>query len=352
MKANKEERNAEITEEGKAGKKKLRINIHMVFGLAVVVMLGIIISKFAGFGRTITQEDIDAIPVPDNPEIEVLDQLFSLTAENDGTFPEDDGVTTIVCLGNSPFSDDRDSESNLCNMLAARTGATVYNCSIPNSYVTACDSTYQPSVYPLDAFSFYFLTTIFADDNTEIIRQAEDAMFGLPAETEESLALLQSIDFETVDAIVIMYDGSDYFLNRICYREDVLDSPHTYTGALTAGINLIQEKFPWIRIVVMTPTYAYAVAEDGSYVSSDKQQNAQTNYLSTYVLMEAQTTYSLGVSLVDVFYGGIHEDIASDYLTDNIHLNQRGRELVLNRMIEGIQKYTPIYGFQSSSDAQ
>lgn len=333
-------------------KKKFSINIHVILCLAMVVMLGILISKFVGFGRTVTQEEIDAIPTPDNPEIEVLDQLFPRNAEDDGSFPADDGVTTIVCLGNSPFSDERDSEDNLCNMLAAKTGATVYNCSIPNSYVTACNSTYQPTVYPMDAFSFYFLTTIFADSNTGIIDQAEEALFGLSDETKDSLALLQSIDFETVDVIVVMYDGSDYFLNRTCYREDVTDSPHTYTGALTAGISLIQEKFPWIRVVVMTPTYAYAVAEDGSYVSSDRQQNSQTNYLSTYVLMEAQTTYALGVSLVDVFYGGIHEDIASDYLTDNIHLNQKGRELVLDRIIEGIQKYTPIYGLQSSSDAQ
>lgn len=348
MKENKEEQKKEAATE----KKKFRLNIHVVFGLTAAVMLGIIISKFVGFGRTITQEDIDAVPVPDNPEIEVLDQLFPLTAENDGTFPEDDGVTTIVCIGNSPFSDDRDSEDNLCSMLAAKTGATVYNCSIPNSYVTACDSTCQPSVYPMDIFSFYFLTTIFADNNTEIISPARDAMFGFSEETEESLALLQSIDFETVDAIVVMYDGTDYLLNKICYRDDVIDSPHTYTGALTAGISLIQEKFPWIRVVVMSPTYAYAVAEDGSYVSSDRQQNKQTNYLSTYVLFEAQTAYSLGASFVDVFYGGIHEDIASDYLTDNIHLNRKGREVVLDRIIEGIQKYTPIYGFQSSSDAQ
>ena len=344
MEENKETKNEE--------KKKFRVNIHVVFGVVVVLMLAVIVSKFIGFGRVISQDEIDAIPAPENTDTEVLDDLLPVIAEDDGTFPEDDGVTTIVCLGNSPFSDDRNSEDNLCNLLASRTGATVYNCSIPNSYLTACDATYQPSVYPMDAFSFYFLTTVFAEGNTGIIDQAEEATFGLSEDTKESLALLQSIDFRTVDAIVIMYDGSDYFLNRVCYREDQPDSPNTYTGALTAGVNLIQEKFPWIRVIVMTPTYAYAVAEDGSYVSSDKQQNSQTNYLSTYVLMEAQTAYSLGVSLVDVFYGGVHEDIASDYLTDNIHLNQKGRELVLARMIDAIQRYTPIYGFQSNSESQ
>lgn len=333
-------------------KKKFKINIHMVFGIVVVLMVAFIVSKFVGFGRRVTQEELDAISVPENPEIEVYDNLLPLLAEDDGTFPEDDGVTTVVCFGNAPFADDRNSDTNVCNMLAAKTGATVYNCSIPNSNMAACESTYNPSLYPMDAFSFYFLTTTFADNNAGIIEEADKNMFGLSDEIKESVELMQSIDFKTVDAIVIMYDGSDYFSNRISYRGETPDAPDTFTGSMTAGINLLQEKFPWIRIIVMTPTYAYAVDENGSYVSSDKQMNNTNVYLSTYVIMQAQVAYDLQVSLVDTFYGGIHEDIASEYLVDNKHLNQKGRELVVDRMIEAIDRYTPIYGLQDSSTSQ
>lgn len=333
-------------------KKKFKINIHVVFGIAVVLMIAFIVSKFIGFGHKVTQEELDAISVPDNPEIEVYDNIIPRMAEDDGTFPEDDGVTTIVCLGNNPFSDDRGSENNICSMLAERTGATVYNCSIPNSCMTACADTFQPAVSPMDAFSFYFLTTIFANDNAGIIEEASEALFGLSDEIRESVDLLTSIDFRTVDVIAIMYDGTDYFYNRTYYRGETPDAPDTFTGSLTAGVNLIKEKFPWIRIVVVSPTYAFAVDEEGGYISSDKKRNGSNVFLSTYMLMEFQTAYDLNVSFVDVFYGGVHEDVASEYLIDNLHLNQKGRELVVDHMIEAIGKYTPLYGLQNNSESQ
>ena len=324
----------------------------MIFGIVVVLIIALIVSKFIGFGRQVTQEEIDAVSVPENPEIEVYDNLLPLLVEDNGTFPKDDGVTTVVCFGNAPFADDRNSDTNVCNMLAEKTGATVYNCSIPGSCMAACDSTFLPTTYPMDAFSFYFLTTTFADDNAKIFEEADAAMYGLSEDIKESIALLQSIDFKTVDVITIMYDGSDYLSNRISFKAETPDAPNTYTGSMTAGIKLIQEKFPWIRIIVMTPTYAYAVDEEGNYISSDKKMNGTDVYLSTYVITQVQTAYDLQVSLVDTFYGGIHEDIASEYLIDNIHLNQKGRELVVAHMIEAINKYTPIQGFQESSESQ
>ena len=321
-------------------KKKFKINLHIVFAIAVIVIIAIIVRKFWGFGRVITKEDIATMYAPENAEIQACDNFLPLMAEDDGTFPEDDGVTTVVCFGNSPFSDDRNSSDNLCNLFASATGATVYNCSIMDSCMAAKCVPFNSDIYPMDAFSFYYLSTIFTQGNDKMLEQAFNAM-SVPEDIKESVTLLQSIDFRTVDAIFIMYDGMDYLAGHPVTNPDNFTDPSTFTGSLAAGVSLIQETYPWIRVIVMSPSYAYGFDENGEYVSSDKK--AYAAYLSTYVLNEADAASRLGVTFVDNLYGSIHEDIAPDYLTDHMHLNLEGRKLIATRMEEALEAYTDIY---------
>lgn len=321
-------------------KKKFSIMIHILFLAFVVIAILIIVRKFWGFGRIITQEDIDKIPTPENAEIQSLDNFLPLMAENDGTFPEDDGVTTVVCFGNSPFSDDRDASDNLCTLFAEATGATVYNCSIMDSCMAAKCASFSPDIYPMDAFSFYYLSTIFTQGNEKMLQQVEDSMV-LPEDIKTSLALLQSIDFTTVDAIFIMYDGMDYLAGHPVTNADDFTDPTTFTGSLAAGVSLIQETYPWIRIIVMSPSYAYGFDENGELISSDKK--AYADKLSSYVYSEADTASRLNVTFLDNLYGSIHEDIAPQYLKDHMHLNRNGRKLIATRMEEALEAYTDIY---------
>ena len=55
--------------------KRLRVSIHLVLGILILGILGLCFYKYKTFGNRITQEDIDAIPTPENPEIETYDYL-------------------------------------------------------------------------------------------------------------------------------------------------------------------------------------------------------------------------------------------------------------------------------------
>ena len=79
--------------------KRLRVSIHLVLGILILGILGLCFYKYKTFGNRITQEDIDAIPTPENPEIETYDYFTANPMQDDGPFPEDDGVTTVVCFG-------------------------------------------------------------------------------------------------------------------------------------------------------------------------------------------------------------------------------------------------------------
>lgn len=321
-------------------KKKFKLNIHLVIALVIILILVIIIRKFAGFGRYISQAEIDAIPVPENADMQNYDNIIPLRAEDDGTFPEDDGVMTVLCLGNAPFADDKDSPDNPCNLFAEATGATVYNCAISDSYMSSFNHTFQWIGYPMDAFSFYWLTTIFTLDNHMIVEQAYENMDSIPDDLRESVETLENLDFRTVDVIYVMYDGSDYLEGRPVINLENSSDVQTFVGAMAAGIDLIKQNYPWIRIVIMSPTYSFGVEEDGSYISSDIKVYGESK-LSAYVIEQSFAAEPLEVSFVDCCYGGIHEDIAPDYLIDNIHLNAEGRALVAERMEEALEKSLP-----------
>ena len=150
---------------------------------------------------------------------------------------------------------------------------------------------------------------------------------------------LMSIDFQTVDVIAICYDGTDYLEGHRMSDLDNDTNIETFTGNLEAGIELIQQTYPEIRIIVMSPPYAYAIGEDGSYKSSDLVCYNDEGPLSSYVISEGGICGVCSVSFVDNLYGTIHEDIASDYLTDNLHLNLKGRKLMAERFVYALNKY-------------
>ena len=78
--------------------KRLRVSIHLVLGILILGILGLCFYKYKTFGNRITQEDIDAIPTPDNPEIETYDYFTANPMQDDGTFPEDDVSASAMRL--------------------------------------------------------------------------------------------------------------------------------------------------------------------------------------------------------------------------------------------------------------
>ena len=309
---------------------------HILFAAAVIAIICLVGYRILNYGVLKNLDDYDG-----STGDEVFDSPFSLEAAG-GTRTEDpDGVTTIVFFCNAPFADDRDSADSLANLIGASTKATIYNVSVSGSYLAADGATLSSSIAPLDAFNFYWLTTAFCLRNNDYIYQDIFQTLGdnLPPDGMEAYNTLLSIDFSTVDVIAIMYDGADYLAGHNMYSDDNDTDIQQFTGNLEAGIELIKQTYPDIRIIVMSPTYAYAVDEDGNYVSSDQYRYGNQDVLSTYVIKEYESCYRQYVTFIDNLYGTVTEDNASDYLTDNIHLNLEGRKKVAERFIYYLNYY-------------
>lgn len=312
-------------------KKPFKFNIHLLMGIIFLIVLAFIIYRYVTWGdrNEISPEDFFSVDDSFSDTPENLDYFFPLLSDVE---PEDDGELQILFLGNENLAADRNSPDNICNIIAEKTNATVYNGAIKESYMTAMRPDFDTNI-PIDAFSFYWLTTLLTLDNTTLTDYAKENM-ELSKDTLEAIHILETVNMEKIDVLTIFYDAGDYYAGRKVYNSQNETDITYFAGALSAGIELLQKFYPHIRIIVLSPTYAFAVDEDGNYQSSDIVY--YDSRLSDYSNIEAQVTYYYHVSFVDNLYGTIHEDIARDYLTDHFILNKKGRELVADRFLEAL----------------
>ena len=309
--------------------KQFRLNIHLIL-LAVIVLIIIFCAVKLYIWNKGVPSDYDPNRQTTDFDTEAMDYIIPLAPDKlEGR--EDDGVTTILCLGDDPFSLDQGS-GGLAEQIAAKTGATVYNGSFTGTTMAVQFEDYNDG-YILDAFAFVNVAKSLASGNFDLLSTA--ASYSFDQAFPQTVSTLESIDMNSLDMICIMYDGSDYINRRPCEDPNHPDNPQTYTGALRSGIQAIQEAWPHIRIVVMSHTFCHNVNEEGNFENGDRV-DLGNGTLSHYLQKELDTTSELGVSFIDNFYGSINEDNYLDYMTDYIHFNDAGRELLASRFTECI----------------
>ena len=341
-----EENDWEEEEEDHPSPKGIRrfLNLHVLFALVLLVVVGLLGYRITHWGQRVSQSDIfkDGQGSYDDS----WDSILPLTDENGKMIVND--ASNIVVFGNAPFADDRGSSDNLASLIAKETGATVYNCSISGSYLAAQHTNFDPTLAPMDAYCLYWLVNLAA--GVPLDGYYNDAAEALgdktPPEAEEVVNTLKTLDFNTIDTVAIMYDATDYLMGNAMYNDDNPTDPTQFTGNLEASIEVLQSLYPQIRIIVMSPTYAYAIDEDGNYVSSDIYIYNGRDVLSTYVIKECYSSNLHSVSFMDNLYGSITEDNAKEYLTDNLHLNVKGRKLIAKRFEYFLNYYSKGYASQ------
>ena len=313
-----------------------RVNWHIVFLLAVVLCIGLVFFRFSNWGTRVPSFFDPNADFDDSDIIEVLDNMINVLPE----YRQDtDGVRTVVVLGNSPFSDQRDADDGVINLVNSMTDATIYNCSVAGSHLAASQVTFSADEDPMDAFNLYWLTTLIALRNTWICENALDIMGDdAPADARYAYDTLSTLDFQNVDVIAIMYDASDYLEERPLYNIENTTDIQTFAGNMDASLEVLCEYLPHIRIIVMSPTYAYYVEENGEYISSDIHKSDGYS-LSTYAGNLERIAYTHTVSYLDNIYGTVNEDNAADYLEDHLHLNAAGRRKLAERFVFALEYF-------------
>lgn len=311
-----------------AKKSGFHVNLHFVLVGAIVLIAVISFYRLYRWNQG-TPLDIDTDDIDTSQfDIEALDMIIPMDASLLSGH-EDDGLTTILCLGNNAFTDDR-SETGLAALISEKTDSVVYDCAFPDSSAACKYPMYNPE-YTRDHFNFYYVTECFRNNEfTAISSIAGDEPNPIYSETVE---VMKTVDMDKVDIIIIMYDSTDYNLGT---PSDNPDNPYdvtAFTGGLRTTIENIKNTWPYIRIFVMSPTYARYMDEDGN-LHNGTTTDLGNGTLNHYLVKEADAIMDCGVSFIDNYFGTINEDNYEEYMTDYMHYNNAGREKLADRIAD------------------
>lgn len=321
----------------------LKINWHVILIFVLIFSAVFIVYRIKNWG---TKVDLDSLGDIDDKDFDIESTDNILPNYYAGVSPADDDEMNVVLFGNDAFAQNRGTSDDIAIRIAELTDANVYNCAVTGSFLTADSYFLDPENAPMDAFSLYWLTTSYAlDENDkqvindiylEIVNEHGDQ---LSSDAKIAYETLASIDFNKVDVIAIMYDANDYLAGKPISNENDAKDILTYSGNLEASIELIKGAYPHIRIIIMSPTYAYAVNEDGDYVSSDLYYYLDHWKLSDYALIMGNLANKHSVTFVDNIYGTVNEVYADQFLLDHINLNVAGREKLAERFVYALEYY-------------
>lgn len=314
-------------------KKGVKLNLHIILILAILIIAGTSVYRLVKWNKGTALNDDDTEVDLSQFDVETLDMIIPMDSSRfEGH--EDDGVTTILCLGNNPFSDDR-SETGLAAKIGEKTNAVVYDCSFPDSSAACKYPVYNPE-YTRDHFNFYYVVECFRNNEfTAINSIAGDEP---DPRYQEAVDVMKTVDMETVDIIILMYDSTDYNIGTPSDNPDNAYDVTAFTGGLRTTLENIQNTWPYIRIFIMSPTYAQYMDEDGSLYNGTIT-DLGNGTLYHYLLKEVDAAMDCGVSIIDNYFGTINEDNYQEYMTDHMHYNDAGREKLADRISDIINTY-------------
>lgn len=317
-----DEEDFEIPVKAKVKHGKKKGNMHYVFFAGVLIVL--IICGISLYRWNLGVDADDGVVIDEAEfDTEPNDYIQPLTTEQLAG-KVDDGVTTILALGNSPFADNG-KDNNLARAISKEMNATVINAAIPDSYQTRYNPVGDDS-NPADGISLVDVVEgLTSGDCSKVIEAAAQ----VSDTAANSVKALESIDMSKIDCAIIFYDLSDYIDHRNIYNPGDDYDVTTFGGALATSIKMIQEKYPYIRIVVMSVP-ASGKTIDGYYVDGMTVDLANGT-LNDYIGREVVVCATEGVSFVDLCFGAIHVDNRDKYLIDDYHINDAGATVVAKR---------------------
>lgn len=222
----------------------------------------------------------------------------------------------IVVFGDSIIGMFRDA-SSVPNALANYTGATAYNVGFGG-----CRMSNHPT-HGYAEFSMWALAKAIADDDWT----AQDTYASQGSDYfPDQLAILEGIDFSTVDYVVIHY-GTNDFGGGVAIGANASASTHdTLCGALRYSIETLLGAYPKLRIFVSLPIFRFWES-GGTTTYSDTYTNSQNNTLVECVAAMKNVCTEYNIPTIDGYYElGVNKINAATFLTDGVHPAAVGRK--------------------------
>lgn len=278
----------------------LLTTLSLIFAFILVTFLG---SKYSTSEQT--------LPEPTNTTVSANPEGQDILA----------GKTMVA------FGDSVTEFGNYPEIVGKNTGMTVHNMGFKGTRVA-----YHPhSAY--DSFSLTKLvdaivTRNFSEQDAAI---QEDRNY-TPA-FKAHYDHLKTIDFNAIDLVSILIGTNDYMGNHagvVSLGEPTDNTRETFYGAINYLISSLQENYPQLELVLITPTWRMNHEEFGGQ-SAEIQPNARENYLIDFVDVLNERGDYYNIPTLDLYRtSGLTEENHATFFEDHVHPNSQGFELIGN----------------------
>ena len=243
----------------------------------------------------------------------------------------------VVFLGDSIIGNEAGKES-IVKVIEERLEKTVYNGAFGGSCMSfGNDQRWESS--GVDQWSMVKLAqAIYADDfysQLALVTTAEkyrNKNLLVLDYFEERLKGLAQVDFSEVELLLIEHGTNDYNLGQMLESDTDPYDMTTFAGALRTTLSLLQDKYPNMQIVLISPIYCEL---RGDVIRKSYETDLGGGILDEYVQKEKEIAEEFGVEWIDMYHeSGIWEENAAEYLFDGLHLTDKGKVIYGNKIAD------------------
>lgn len=254
--------------------------------------------------------------------------LICLTEKKKDNSPE------LVVLGDSIFTQTQDLVS-VNERIQGRSGLTVLGGNFGGTCM-ARQNVQNRMDFDRDTFSMAVLARAVVSEDfsaQQSVRQSGPATYYF----EETVDKLDQVDFDRVKILLIAFGVNDYHCGvPVEDAEDPMRET-TYAGALRTVIGLLQNRYPGLRILLVTPTYSWYPSEG----ISCEEYNLGGGILEDYVEKELEVARECGVEILDLYHDFYPHGTLDDwkqYTRDGIHPNEAGMEKIASAIADYLEE--------------
>lgn len=235
------------------------------------------------------------------------------------------GTVKILVLGDSIWDKVRDDTGIAARLTAdLDQKAEIYNCAISGSRAASAGGVRNDGTLQ-DSICLYAMAQYMTGERVNAIPRQYAAS-----------GILDSVDFSSIDYVLIAYGLNDYFgAIRIKNPDDFYDQ-RTYEGSLCRSVELIRGICPKAQVMILSPTYCQGYSY-GKVVHESSSFSYGGGTCPDYIAAAKEVAVSYGLPFVDNTKAvtiSIHNGPV--YLEDATHLSAKGRSRYAAHLAESI----------------
>lgn len=243
--------------------------------------------------------------------------------------PEKEDVSYLM-LGDSILGQYRD-ETSIAAMVAEKMQKTVLNGALGGTTMGYMEKNIRMAANEACLSMYALSQAIVADEfgtqQTVRCRWNGAEYFG------ETVDRLERVDYDSLDVVFIQHCINDYHSGVPVYNEKDPFDPFSYAGALRNVVESFKERYPNLRIVLITSTYSWYPFHEVQ--ETCEEYNSGYGVLEDYVNAQIKVAQEFDIEVIDLYHDLYPHDAWEDwmlYTLDGVHPNEAGRALIADRI--------------------